>query len=68
MFATNWSVFQNPGVPTGFPLCTSEVFAYHLPNTVYGYADGSASFDAEITLGGPSCINLLDRVIERWVN
>lgn len=67
VYVTDWSVFHNPGFPTGFPLCTSDVYSYHLPNKVFGYSDGSASFDAEITIGGPACISLLDRVIFREV-
>ena len=53
------SQFYNPGFPTGFPACSSGVTAYIWRNDVYGYYDGTASFNNDMTLAGPSCIDLL---------
>ena len=56
------SQFYNPGLiafPPGFPLCTSAVTAYVWRNDVYGYVDGTASFNLDVNLSGPACTDLL---------
>lgn len=66
----NFSNYTNPGLfswPPGFPLCTSSVWNSHSPNRIFGFDDGEAVFDAEITISGPLCIGLLDKVLIRDV-
>lgn len=65
----NWSVYSNPGFQMGFPACSAPVASFLLPNKIYGYSHGSASFESGINISGPGpyCVDLLDRVITRYV-